>query len=422
MTDNIKYFSPKFLFFLYFVLFIGRGSELVADSDFRTNPIGMGLLVLGTLYFFRMSTHIPITKNARVFVVLLASWILIHMFILDAGFTPYFYVGIVVHTFAGLALVKCLGREIIDYYVKAITLLGIVSLLLWGLQLAGGTGFLNSLPFVLKNPAGTSEYSLLIYTINTASKAMYYGGILRNSGCAWEPGLYSVMLVIGIICRLVQLHGKFSMKDRHLFIMLIALASTMSTTGIMTAMAIFSIHIISSSRMGVGRKVITGILAAILFAWIYSLPFISEKIEDKSEFSEFITERGNLDKVDERFTVDRFEGMFLDYFNIIDKPFMGYGCNYANSYVYTDISPMIRISNGLTKILAQMGIPFGLFMFLLLYRGSKEMLRNDFSSSYILLFIAIVLASVSYDLQINPIVKAIQLYPLLYVTKSNLYK
>lgn len=417
MTDNIKYFSFKFLFFLYFVLFIGRGSELVANSDIRTNPIGMGLLIVGTIYFFSISKKNPITSSVRIFIFVLVSWIILHMFMLDADITPFFYVGIVVHSFSGLALVKCLGREIIDYYVKAIVLLAIISLALWGIQLVGGTNMLTSLPFVMRNIAGTSDYSLLLYTITEGSKTVYYGGLLRNSGCAWEPGLFSAMLVIGIVCRLVQLSGHFSIIDKKLFVLLFALASTLSTTGIMTVMILLSIHILISSRRKLGQKIVTGALAAVLFIWIYSLPFMSEKIEEKSDSSNFLSESSSLGSRDERFTVDRFEGMYLNYFDIIDKPVMGYGCNTANSYVSTNISPMIRISNGLTKTFAQMGIPLGLLMFVLLFYGCKRMLCDDFRSSHLLLFFAILIISVSYDFQINPIIKAIQFYPLLYTSK-----
>ena len=400
-------------------LFIGKGAYVIAATDFRTNPVGMGLLALAIIYLLTSKSQYSLVPRTKVLIFILLTWIIAHLFIIDYAYTPYFYIGFILYTLGGLAIAKHYGFDIVYYYEKAMYVLALISLPLWAFQMAGGTSFLNSLPFVLHNTAGSSDYSLLLYTINGQPSAEWYGNVIRNCGCAWEPGLFSTMLALALVFRMYINNGQFILRDRHNIILLLALITTFSTTGYITIFLLMAIHIIFTSNMGFGRKTFLGIIAIGIFTWVYSFSFMSGKIEARSDFSEFVSETGKYNTMSETFTVDRIEGIALDYENMLDNPLFGYGMNRNFSYVANNISPLILTSNSITKPLAQMGIPLGIFMFLLLILSMKKV-SEHFNNSFVILMFCILISSMSYDMFDNPIIRALQFLTL--ITPVYLYQ
>ena len=316
---------------------------------------------------------------------------------------------------AGYGVARHYGKSIIDYYVKAMAVLSVVSIALWGVQLFGGTSILTSLPFATSNTSGNSEYSLIIYTISS------YGGVdylLRNSGCAWEPGLYSVMICIAIVFRIYQQGGVLKIIDCLMLLFVFTLTTTFSTTGYILVMAVFALTLLLSSKMGLLRKTVLGVIGIFVFSWVYSLPFISEKIEEKSDVNNFFTESGEYLQRKEQFTVDRFEGMFLDLQNIGDKPVVGYGLDNSNSYIYNNISQLIQTSNGLTKPMAMYGVVLGLLLLILVFQGFKVISIEKSTYAHWIFIVGFIVLSISYDLQMNPIIKALQFMALLYTAEK----
>ena len=142
---------------------------------------------------------------------------------------------------------------------------------------------------------------------------------------------------------------------------------------------------------------------------------MSEKINDDADTESFSTEVASyvyFEKEGSSYTTRRFEGIALDFINFKDKPILGYGILRENSYIYNNISPAIITSNGITKPFAMFGIILGVLLFAIMYKSTVK-LSNEFlfAPSY-LLFIVIILGSVSYIFDSTPIMRAIQLYAL----------
>lgn len=404
---QIKIRSLDFIIFLFMTLFIGKGSFVVAATDYHVNPIGMGLLALSIIYLFAAKTNNKLSPHVKPLVLVLFVWVIVHLYVIDYSYTPFFYVGLIVYFLGGLAIAKHYGFDMVYYYEKSMYVLALISLPLWALQMAGGTSFLNSLPFVLRNTAGTSDYSLLLYTINGQPSVEWYGNVIRNCGCAWEPGLFATMLTLALVFRMFINKGKLILKDRHNIVLLLALITTFSTTGYITLFLLMGLHILITSRMGIGRKIVYGIIGLGVFSWVYSFSFMSDKIEARSDFSEFVTETGKYNQMEETFTVDRFEGIALDYANMLDAPLLGYGMNRNFSYVANTISPLILTSNSITKPLAQMGIPLGAFLFVLLFLSIKK-ISSYYNNTFLILLMCLFISAMSYNMFENPIIRALQ--------------
>ena len=142
---------------------------------------------------------------------------------------------------------------------------------------------------------------------------------------------------------------------------------------------------------------------------------MAEKIESRGSVENFVTESDALEWYEKEhllFTVDRFEGISLDYKNFRSNPVFGYGLQREKSFVYRNISPYIITSNGIVKPFAQMGIILASLFLLLMYKSCFK-LNTDykFDTSWIL-FVVIIVCSVSYMFDSTPIMRAMQFYAL----------
>ena len=183
---------------------------------------------------------------------------------------------------------------------------------------------------------GNSQYSILLYTLGNVDTMS--GGLWRNSGCAWEPGLYSIMLSMAILFNIY--HNNGIRLNKRFFILLIALITTFSTTGYIIAMIIFACYFMFSKKNRIVHKIIYIIIFGITFFFIYELPFMSNKIEQRGQVENFTTNSGAMEwyeKEDIIYTPDRFEGIYLDYLNFLANPIIGYGIQREKSFVYNNI-------------------------------------------------------------------------------------
>ena len=112
----------------------------------------------------------------------------------------------------------------------------------------------------------------IFYTINdldeeSESEIAFF---VRNPGFAWEPGAFACMLCLGIFCNMLRTN--FSLSSVSLWVFLIALLSTESTTGFFVFLAMIIMWLIMNQKY----KYLF-IMIPALFA-VYNLPFAKEKL------------------------------------------------------------------------------------------------------------------------------------------------
>ena len=113
-------------------------------------------------------------------------------------------------------------------------------------------------------------------------------------------------------------------------------------------------------------------------------------------------------------SLERFTAMYFEWDNVMDKPILGYGRNPENSYFYENVSTNFALTGGLVKLLAQYGLPLGIFLYLLLLVSSFK-LNKDFSNiSKLGLFFTFIVCSVSYAMFTTPIFTAFWFYGIFY--------
>lgn len=126
---------------------------------------------------------------------------------------------------------------------------------------------------------------------------------------------------------------------------------------------------------------------------------MGEKIKETSSSDNYISESiQHLEYMENEgyyLTVQRFEGLYLEYLNLKEAPFLGYGSK-GNSYMNTQISPYIVVSSGVITNFSQFGFILGLLI-TLVYIKSAIMFDRENNQKYMMLFVVYLFMSMSYS-------------------------
>lgn len=249
------------------------------------------------------------------------------------------------------------------------------------------------------------------------AKGQIYAGLLRNAGCSWEPGRFAIMVTLAIYCNLCRYGIKFR-GNKNIWWLLIALATTQSTTGYFTALVIYLIFFIKKFNL---KYFFLSVLVILPIGYgLMRLDFMSEKVltkleeaQDVSRLEESFSWNSTLYEKDEYLgSVDRFDAMVFEWVNFIKDPVLGYGRNTDHSYFYTHITTNFVLANGLVKILGMYGIILGVYFFYILFISSREIAKCSNQPRQLALFILFCLSAISYPILSVPIFTSFWLYGL----------
>lgn len=324
--------------------------------------------------------------------------------------------------FVCIIITNSLKNQLFLYYEQLVVTLTTISLVLYVINIVLGSGFL--MQFSIFTPyGGSSEGSLLIYNINSNTdvdgKTLF--GLIRNCGFAWEPGRFASMIIIAIVINLCRTRFKFS-RNKQLYILLIGLFTTFSTTGYVTLMIIILCFAITKFKRISKVFVISFMIIASLF--VMDLPFIREKINDNYQTESYITTDYNYiqnvekslltgDGVRTTFTPQRFECISIDFLNFREHPFTGYGMDRTKSFAYNNISEYITLTNGFIREFALWGVIIGLLFNIFLIKSSMKIpiLFNSHNNKWVFV-ITYYLLSISYVFILDPAIISIFLFTL----------
>lgn len=406
---------PVDLFFLFFSLLLGaRATLFTSNLDPRENPVGFFLAVAPSVFSF-FYHKLYFSNKAKIAFGVICSWIVIQ-FLTNHPFKYIQYGLFLWHIFSAYVLVNVFRTRLFYFFEKYTVILTKISLALWILMHIIGPENMASLG-LFEPGSGTSAGSFLIF--NVPDIVYYEGtGILgfhRNCGFCWEPGIFACLLVLAIFFNLLRTNNRIK-DNKDLWILIIALATTFSTTGYIALMTILLTHYTFGKIKFTAKNISMFCLVIAGVFYLFQLPFMKEKILNRSDKDSFVTENVNsmntVAEMQEVRTVDRFEGMALDLLNIQDKPLFGYGLSRETSFVYREITPYLLISNGTTKNVASFGILLSVLMIVFLLVNSVYLTRISKAKdkSFFLLYIVI---SVSYSFATIGIFIAMSYFQLL---------
>lgn len=257
-------------------------------------------------------------------------------------------------------IIKILGAKFLYHYIRVLYFLSIISLILFIPTLLSYQLFelLSNFVQTLSVESYDWKGSVIFYTI------IY--GVVRNAGPFWEPGAFCCFLILGLIFNIIvfkKLNTKYSV------IFILSIISTFSSAGYITL-----IFVLSSYFMILYKKkekfIIAPLLLVIVFYAFYSVEFLGKKIEEQ-----FDTQVNTIERLN---NLGRFQSAILDYKDITEYPFFGRGrgeTRFHENEFFKEYG-VARRSNGITDLIAKMGIPFFIFYLISVYVSLRVLLKS----------------------------------------------
>lgn len=334
-----------------------------------------GLFIVFIVSFFFDKNRFKFSKKSIKVFLVLTLFVITYLIKYRLEFDPIFTVKYFLLVATARSIINILGFRLLNIYQVIIIKLVKISLVFYLLQILFKGLVINTIVtishilFNTKNLiGGTKLYgSILIYTVNTG-----YDTILpRNAGFAWEPGPFSMFIVLAILFTFSTNNFKI---NKNIIILIIGLITTQSTTGFITFFIVLAIYAFQKNKSLI--FIYLPIFLSVSIFLYTSLPFLQEKITNQIVYSQTDMEKtllnyriGISSSADRNISIGRFSGFMLNLLDFYKNPFIGFGGHYENTIAYK-YNADIHSTTGLGNWLAQFGL---IGMILMLYSLTKSL-------------------------------------------------
>lgn len=383
-TPRVSFYEYFYMFWI--LIFTGYASEFARGfGDIRT--WGNGFFLLLTIIFAinqRVYQYKPLLLALGVFTLYSVVSI---AFSNSSEYFRWEYSKWVICFFSSYVIVRGYGNRFFEIAERVLVVLCTIGLVFWVGLLIIPTQTINFLSlFQIKSIDQDAFYSLnsIIYTVNTFAVERELSDwtlFVRNAGFAWEPGIYACIVCCGIVLNILRYDGFKFHNNINLWIFLVSLVSTESTTGFTIFGFIILIWIIQS------KKFKWLILAIPLLLYSLSLPFMGDKLSALSEgFSTASLANANMGEGYNR--ILSFKIFFDEW---LSHPLLGYG--FSTSEIME--SELVTFS-GIGKVLAQYGAILFCIFVTCLAKSSHAISTLFCSKNYPYLLVTIICMMISY--------------------------
>lgn len=380
--------QSKLLSFFFVVLFIYNtaSSSLFTITDWAPLYLSFIPVLLSLIVATKCHVNFLNSKFLILFGTLLV-WNIAQYIVNNISPSPYvFMLSIVVWV-----AYNVFHNDFADRLIKVSIFFAKIGLIVWGLELL--------MPMIVKELGRTFgietmnvSYSFILFNIG---KDIDY----RNYGCCWEPGRYSCILITAIYFY-YQKHG-FAKKDYNFLLLLFSLITTLSTTGIIALGAFLFYHIFKTKKL----NPLYWIPTVVLSFWVWSMPFMSDKIEKFSGTDHFentlSVQEWNLKHGqgnDEVYCPQRFDGLAFQWMNVQNmNPYIGDSHNFTKFYINRVLNYNIVASEGILFMILCYGIAIGIFCYYTLIKSSIYWGRTYGKKNYLLFFGLFMIMNFSYN-------------------------
>lgn len=282
-------------------------------------------------------------------------------------------------------IIRTVGRNFVDTYIKVLVFLAAFSLFGYMTDILHlFEGVIRKLP-----PVGKMGYEGIFYLYRMPWHPD------RNNSIFFEPGAYQAFLNAGMF---LLAFNKTSFSERRIWIyiaiLLMALVTTYSTTGILIFAFMFALFLFRSELLTVsGKAVVIGVIVALIA--MLSTQFHSKIVLKLDEFmstGEYATERSSGQIRSANISTD---------LKIFKKHVFGIGYKqYVKEFGivgrYIEEGKDEGSTNGVTRTLAEMGLPFSLLIFGSYIWAFKRLLHDYFLAAGAFIMFMMFLAGESY--------------------------
>lgn len=408
-AENQRIGFYEYFYMFWILIYAGFASEFVRGyGDIRT--WGNGFFLLLTIIFAfkqRVSQYKPLLLALGVFTL---YSILSIAFSNSSEFFRWEYSKWVIYFFSSYVIVRGYGNRFFEVAERVLSVLCTIGLVFWIGLLIIPTQTINFLSlFQVKSIDQDTFYSLnsIIYTVNTfaiESGLSDWTLFARNAGFAWEPGIYACIICCGIVLNIFRYDGFKFHNNINIWIFLVSLISTESTTGFTIFGFILLIWIIQN------RKYKWLFLVVPLLLYSLSLPFMGDKLSTLSEgFSTTSLKGANMGEDFSR--ILSFKILFDEW---LSHPILGYG--FSTSAV---MEQELSTYSGLGTVLAQYGAVLFLLFISCLVKSSRAISCLYSSKNLPYMLVTILGMMISYRVFYLPFWMSIWMFSVYSTTIEN---
>lgn len=255
----------------------------------------------------------------------------------------------------------------------------------------------------------------LFYTI---LQFRYFDDIFpRNAGFCWEPGPFSCFIVMAIFFLIIK--NEFNLKKIRvrLFIYLLAIVTTQSTTGILALLVMLFWVFGNNIKLRKFNFIISPILLLTGVIIFTSVPILGDKIYNQFNSDLWVT---TLDASEDKYSVslDRFNSIRITLLEFYENPILGIGAN-ENARWAAQKGIKVSPTSGIGNFLARYGL-FGIICFLLLLFQSSKRFAEIYSYKGLwFLSILIIIFGFSFNIIETPFFLYIIMFSFFYKEESS---
>lgn len=368
------------------------------------NDYSISLIIILSVFIFLAA--IRRVKLNRVLLVILITWIVINVLSASINSAPFSldtFLGYSIRICISYLAIKIIGAPFFwPKFENFIYKLVLISLPIFVLNFLN-PDFFNSLKPIFE-PITSSDF------YRKESQSMYWYAFfytnngreeIRNSGFMWEPGAYSMILIIAIVYNWLKVK---MIINKRIILYIIALFTTFSTAGYLA----FSILLLAYT-IKTKKAYLIGIALLILIPiniYVNNLNFVVTKVD--SYLEEFDSNIAYEQGFSNRYEVNRFIYSFMTIKKATNYPF-GYGVLEDEESFNSKIK--IVGVNGLGDILLMWGWLGLLFVIYAVYKFCS----SPANSAIITLFLSlsILITFFSNPIESNPILFLVVFTPFI---------
>lgn len=389
LLDKSK--TTFFNYFYIFCIFIYAGSATVFARDLGDiRTFGNAFAMVITLFFF-IKNKIKFTKPYYISIAVFLLYAVITSINNNLVNPRWISEWIIWLT---MAYGVCQGfKEKLFVVVESLLLhLCIIALICWVIHLLMPdimTEFVKKYAFSQPYEEDCNVIAnMVFYTINDDAIENEFSILLRNPGFAWEPGAFASFVCLGIFCNMLRTN--FKIINPSLWVFLLALASSQSTTGFLVFLAMVFLYFI------INRKYTLLLLSIPILIMVFNLPFVKEKLLYEFEIMQYLDYNRNSG------AVSRLYSLQLNIEEFLRHPIIGLGGYTEGTWLAQHNYDVATIS-GIGNMLVYFGAVMTLLFIILLVRSCIYIKKVTKSQNAIILLITILGIMVSYNLWKQPI-------------------
>ena len=232
--------------------------------------------------------------------------------------------------------------------------------------------------------------NMIVYTVGNPDDT--YGAdfwlFTRNAGFAWEPGAFSCFACLGLFCNILRTN--FKLRNRSLWVFLVSLLSSQSTTGFFVFLVMVMLWLILK------KKYLALLILLPLGIMIFNLPFVKMK---------FLFEFNNLQDSDVNElsgSLGRLYSFQLNMEEFLRHPIIGLG-GYTGGTWLAKQGYDVALISGIGDMLVYFGAVMTLLFIRLLVKSCKYIQQVIMTKNSWLLIVVIIGMMISYNLWKQPI-------------------